>query len=79
MIPRYTNAEILHLIASGRVSYLMRVFSTDYSEVMYFNGTVFVGECTCKQLGSYPVKDCNHSIDSHCKMVKEAWGEIVEV
>jgi hypothetical protein len=51
---RHTNAEILNLIASGQVSYGDTVYSTDWNEILVYNGTVFASQCSCHEIGSYP-------------------------
>lgn len=54
-IKQYTNAEILNLITTGKATYHMKVYSTDWHEELWFDGIVFIGLCSCNEIGTRPI------------------------
>lgn len=63
-----TNIEIAALIASGQVSYNDEVYSTDWREILRYDGVVFKSICSCQYIGSYPEcgnNDCSSVIEAY--------------
>lgn len=54
-LKQYTNAELLSLITTGKAIYKMKVYSKDWNEEMWFDGIVFIGLCSCNEIGVRPI------------------------
>lgn len=70
----HTNLEIQQLISKAFVSIGDTVYSTDWKEILKYNGVVFMSICSCSYVGQYGPCGIEESNQTGCNMVIESVG-----
>jgi len=70
----HTNIEINQLIMDGKVSFGDTVFSTDWQEILSYDGVVFKSICSCRYVGAYPTCIINENPIGICPSPLAIYG-----